>query len=467
MKRSTFLVNLALIATSFATSVAFSLQSAQAEGFMTKRQPQLRALQTGVEVKPILTVGDKLDDGYQMAAIPDGLGSFDNYNGTFTVFMNHELSSDENLSDARVSKLTIDKANLNVLKGEYVIKGTEGYKRFCAASLATRKDGFSVPTFLTNEESTDGKFGGISVAINGKTNKKYNLPWVGRMSHETTLAVPGYNKIVLVTTEDDAPGRVYMYIAASEAALYAGKGQLYVFKADGATSPADFGKGKNLTGRFIPIKASENKDAATLRATVDAKGAMFFSRVEDVDHDVKSPRTLYFASTGRPSFVDPATGKPYDSKGRLHKMILGAQDPTRVVSLQVMLDGDAGDPIISPDNIGVSDRSIMIQEDLNSEFRGQRNARIWRYDLRTNGLSAVATMDQKDFQNRNIPGDKLGTWESSGIFNMANILGPNTWLLTVQAHSQSVAQFGGKDEGGQLVLMTVPDSAAQLAKPRK
>jgi hypothetical protein len=49
----------------------------------------------GVEIKPILTVGDTVPQSgggsYRMVGIPDGLGAFDNGDGTFTVLMNHEL----------------------------------------------------------------------------------------------------------------------------------------------------------------------------------------------------------------------------------------------------------------------------------------------------------------------------------------------------------------------------------------
>ena len=54
--------------------------------------------QPGVVTKPVLTVGDSVNlrpDGtpYRMVGIPDGLGTFDNGDGTFTVLMNHELPS--------------------------------------------------------------------------------------------------------------------------------------------------------------------------------------------------------------------------------------------------------------------------------------------------------------------------------------------------------------------------------------
>ena len=49
-----------------------------------------RPAKPGVVTKAILTVGDSVG-GYRMVGIPDGLGAFDNGDGTFTVLMNHEL----------------------------------------------------------------------------------------------------------------------------------------------------------------------------------------------------------------------------------------------------------------------------------------------------------------------------------------------------------------------------------------
>src|SRR5262245_52995802 len=45
-----------------------------------------------ITTQAILTVGDSTN-GYRMVGIPDGLGAFDNGNGTFTLLMNHELGN--------------------------------------------------------------------------------------------------------------------------------------------------------------------------------------------------------------------------------------------------------------------------------------------------------------------------------------------------------------------------------------
>lgn len=60
-------------------------------------KPSFEAAAAGgyaVTVHSIVTVADKLQPdigGYKMAGIPDGLGAYDNGNGTFTLLMNHEI----------------------------------------------------------------------------------------------------------------------------------------------------------------------------------------------------------------------------------------------------------------------------------------------------------------------------------------------------------------------------------------
>src|SRR5262245_1689837 len=52
--------------------------------------PYVLPVNSAVTIQSIITVGDSIG-GYRMVGIPDGLGAFDNGNGTFTVLMNHEL----------------------------------------------------------------------------------------------------------------------------------------------------------------------------------------------------------------------------------------------------------------------------------------------------------------------------------------------------------------------------------------
>jgi RTX calcium-binding nonapeptide repeat (4 copies)/Bacterial protein of unknown function (DUF839) len=97
----------------------------------------------GVAVEALLSVGDSVNtkpDGvtpYRMVGIPDGLGAYDNHDGTFSVLMNHEIGVAINTTTgvvtpagatrahgnagAFVSLWTIRKNDLAVVKGEDLI----------------------------------------------------------------------------------------------------------------------------------------------------------------------------------------------------------------------------------------------------------------------------------------------------------------------------------------------------------
>jgi hypothetical protein len=125
-------------------------------------------------------VGDAVNykaDGttpYRMVGIPDGLGAFDNGDGTFTLLVNHEVPAnrsgvplgivrDHGFSGAFVSKWVIDTHTLTVLHGEDLIKHafrwdvatlsyqplTIGFSRLCSADLP------ALPAFYNPETGWD------------------------------------------------------------------------------------------------------------------------------------------------------------------------------------------------------------------------------------------------------------------------------------------------------------------------
>jgi hypothetical protein len=49
---------------------------------------------TGVGITSVLSANDSIN-GYPMVGVPDGLGAFDNGDGTFTLLSNHELLTTE------------------------------------------------------------------------------------------------------------------------------------------------------------------------------------------------------------------------------------------------------------------------------------------------------------------------------------------------------------------------------------
>jgi hypothetical protein len=112
-------------------------------GPSSSQSPYLLRSRPGVTTVSLLTVGDAVNlkpDGvtpYRAVGIMDGLGAFDNGNGTFTLVMNHELPVNVNAGGvatptgiarahgnggAFVSMWTIKKGNLEVLHGEDLLQ---------------------------------------------------------------------------------------------------------------------------------------------------------------------------------------------------------------------------------------------------------------------------------------------------------------------------------------------------------
>ena len=105
-----------------------ALPAQAATGPSSSQAPYLVPTAQGVAVTSIISVGDAAANGYRMVGIPDGLGAYDNGDGTFTVTMNHELGNTSGAVRAHgsmgafVSKWTIRKSDLKVLAGQDMVQ---------------------------------------------------------------------------------------------------------------------------------------------------------------------------------------------------------------------------------------------------------------------------------------------------------------------------------------------------------
>ena len=115
-----------------------------------------------------------------MVGIPDGLGAYDNGDGTITVLMNHELASNKGAvrlhggSGAFVSEWVIEKETLRVRSGGDLIKKVYGwdaatqksvssssviaFNRFCSAA-ALDSSSLSVLATVSCESNVSPDFG--------------------------------------------------------------------------------------------------------------------------------------------------------------------------------------------------------------------------------------------------------------------------------------------------------------------
>ena len=478
IRAAAFLVVLAAV---ISVAVAYA-----ATGVKTAKPPYLVPTAAGVVVDPILSTGDIVPQGqtpaYQMSGIPDGLGAYvngkgygrgkghhsgsDKQKGTYTVLMNPELGitfpGTPPGVNTRISKLTIDAKTNSVLSAKYPFTGNEGFERFCSATLALIH---GTPWYFTGEEAINGippappaGHDGSSIAMNAETGQWWETEHFGHLQHENVVPTK-LSKWFFLTTDDDFrtgfDAYLYAYIAKSFKAAISGnpsKGSLYVWKADGAIQSTEIHKGQTLTGHFVPISQAENANSVTLKNAAAAKGAFKFDRLEDAALYRQVKGRYYIADTGK---------RPRTIRGRIYQFDVNKADPTKA-SLKLILDGDAGDDLYNPDNLDTSARSLVFQEDRESEFRdapfsGGYN-RVMVYDFETGSLQSVARV--------NTPAAlRPGTWESSGVINAFDILGDGWWLTDVQAHSTTAPQPGptlapnsSTGEDGQLQALYIPQT---------
>jgi hypothetical protein len=483
--------------------VALSRDGRHASGFRTEQPAQAATSVPGAKLIPLLTTGDILpESGLPWAPTPDGLGAY-REGGDVIVFANHEITASGVTSSnggpsflySRVSRLRVNPWTLMVTGGDYVEDGSGQYIRFCSATWAGEDTGFWTGLFLTGEENGATPNGSTAVAYSGEGVKTV-LPWLGAFNHENTVAIPGYHKIVTMGTDDSqGQSELYLYVADNEQAFLQGTGKLYVFKTDAksaAGNPIHSGNltvGQSIEGYFAEIAdpadlgtAAASRYAA-LQNKVDALGAMPFVRLEDADyvrgrrHEHGEP-TAYFVDTGNESVtgrsqVGAVCDGPCDPYGSIYKIELDEHTPAGKATLTLVArSSGAGSGWSSPDNVGISHKSIMIMEDpANSTFDGSRAPGIWNAPLFPRGRLGAFQEVVELTQETLIPGpagkcvDAQGLcWESSGIIGTEEELGPGTWLFDVQAHTlpfavtkDGVTQNYGK-ESGQLLYLRLPGS---------
>ena len=478
--------------------------------FLTPQDPFITldaGVPAGSSVKAIISSGETVN-GFTFQGLPDGIGLAPGSDGgTVDVFVVHEETTvpffgTADFQDASISRLTLDTNSAAVLDASVPLGPENGYLRFCSAFMAGPAEGFETYTFFANEETDDivdvpagapygpdpaldgQRQGGYTVALNTESGEFTQIPGMGRLNHENTVAVPGgWNQFALLTTDDtfDAPSsQLYLYLANHESHIWQDKGSLWAFRVtrtdegpitptdpfNGANDYLDLQPGDEWQGEFIRVPkqiargetALEPQEA--LEQWSNEHNVFQFIRLEDLAYDKNSPRVVYAADTGRTRIVpDPDTGRMMRGQsgtvgsadnGRIFKFVFNEKNPRKVDSFSVFADGDAESssvfvPFTNPDNMDTSANSLMVQEDT-------RDAKIWWYDFDSSSWSVVATVNDP-------PGG-----ESSGIVDASAWFGPGAWILDVQGHGvfvETEVQPDGtlaKLESGQLLLMVIPGS---------
>lgn len=447
-------------------------------GPSSSQAPYIVPLAPGVEVRSILTVGDWVNrkpDGtpYRMVGIADGLGAFDNGDGTFTALINHELPPNRGLTRAHgapgafVSRWVIRKSDLAVLHGEDLIRQVVtwdrktaswkppstgvAFSRFCSADLPPLTAfydpvtglGYRGRLFMNGEEAgAEGR--AFAHTLDGIS---YELPWLGKLSFENVVAHPAAGtRTIVVGLDDSAGGQVYVYVGEKRAtgnpverAGLVG-GVLYGVKIEGVTQETDglqLAKGSRFTLHRLGDVSTWT--GARLEAESRRAGVTAFQRPEDGAWDPNRPGDFYFVTTAT-----------FNGRSRLWRLRFDdVRRPELGGVVELLLAGDEGPRMM--DNIAVTaGGQVLIQED---PGENPRLATIWSYDIATGALSAVARHDPARFREgaeHFLTQDE----ESSGIVDVSELLGDGWVLLDVQAHyKQSDPELV---EGGQLLAMRVP-----------
>jgi hypothetical protein len=485
----------------------------------TTVKPYVEPVGTEYEVEALFSVDDKVPllggspgEQYRMVGIPDGLGAHLNGDGTTTLYMNHELGytvlsepvvggpknrgaivstwilneDGDPIAGRRAYDSIYDE---NTFLGPAPVVGNEAqmpsqFARFCSAYLAGPEDAFDRWTYLTNEEdastSTFDGMGGLSVAI--YDNELHTLPKLGRYAKENTVVQPRPGKRTVIFSMEDGPAtldnQLYMYVgkkdrspgAAALARNGLDNGSVYVFRSldPARNSERTFTSG-TVTGEWVEIDDVEDLTADELEAASDAAGAMTFVRPEDAAFNPRNRNELFFDTTGSSTGADDGVNE----LGRLHSLRLHPGNPLKPATLTIVYNADAivaagGDTAISPDNLDVSKKYLMINEDGTTESRlvmaaKGRDGSIWRFPLIKKGpvgVSAVGTrVAQLDPPGRDGVPVGPGVWETSGIIDTWGIFGRDTWLSDVQAHGPTTAPGGTTVtvEDGQLFLLRPAD----------
>ena len=489
-------------------------QTTYVKGPSTGSTPYLRATSSRVtKVTSILTVdntGSNPDDsigGYGMVGIPDGLGAFDNEDGTFTVLMNHELANNRGAvrahgsTGAFVSKWVINKSDLSVVSGGDLIQkvygwdtttqanattdATVAFNRFCSADLAQQTAFYNSATglgtqekiFLKGEEGGTNGFVAATVVtgasagnsyILGKFNLSQNGSGVNAWGGwENVVASPfAQDKTVVIGPNDGGSGIMGQSVA------------VYVGTKTNTGSVVDRAGLNNGTLGFVTVAGNPTEIVnATTRATNITDGTRFsisgtastaFSRPEDGAWNPMNPNEFWFVTTDRLDTLSDGVGSQI-GQTRLWKLAFDdITDPSLGGSIDLVLDGPTvgGQKVNMFDNMGFNETTgtIILQEDVGGTAH---NSKVWEYDPKTDRLTQLLMHDSSRFGDLGVSPTSPYTFdeESSGVIDVTSffVADPNErrynqyYLVTDQAH-YNIGITTAQVEGGQLLLIqAVPE----------
>lgn len=483
-----------------------------ATGPSSSATPYLLGAEPNVRFTSILTVGDSVNlkpDGvtpYRMVGIPDGLGSWDNGNGTFTVVMNHELGATAGIvrahgaAGAFVSKWVVNSSDLSVISGEDAITtvrlwddvAKEFYTpampyaigRLCSADLALQSAYYwlddkgtantsddvaygTLNKIFTNGEESGSEGKGFGLVLEGaEAGTLYELAYTGLYSWENAVSSPyAQKKTINIGLDDSGGGEIYVYVGdkqttgteVDKAGL--NNGLLYGIRAAslydaGNPTANDETDALAASGRFEMVNLGDVSalTGGQLETLSDNNGVSSFMRPEDGAFDPTNPNVFYFLTTAS-----------FTSQSRLYKLTFdditnpeaGGTIEAVLSSSDLPLNGTVGPRMM--DNMTISAEGLIyIQEDVGNQ---SHTGRILEYNPATDTVVEVAAHDVARFGAPGIPATAPFNQdeESSGIIEVTDILGDadtKAYLVDIQAHYGIAGELV---QGGQLLAMYVDE----------
>lgn len=491
-------------------SAQLAVESLESRELMTAT-PYILPVNPAVATQAILTTGDSVG-GYRMAGIPDGLGAFDNGNGTFTLLMNHELGNttgvirDHGAKGAFVSEWIINKSDLSVIAGSDLMKQVYGwntltqqsdsatitfaFNRFCSGDLPPVSAYYNAATGLGTQERIymHGEEGGAtgfqlaSVATGPDAGKsyilgKFNLSTngsglTGVGAWENALANPfAQDKTFVISDSDGGTG-----IMTNALAVYVGTKTNTGSVVDRAGLTNGTTKFVNVTGNPVEIINATTRTTnitSGTRFTLSGTSSTTFSRPEDGAWNPLNPKEYYFVTTDRLDQVGDSSGTQI-GQTRLWRLTFDdVTNPDAGGKIDLLINGRVvdGQKVNMFDNITVNPTTghIILLEDVGN---AAHNGKVWDYNPATNTIVQVAKHDPARFGDIGVAATAPFNVdeETSGVIDASSILGAGSYLLVDQAHYLIDAAhpngFSNPDElveGGQLMLLKITPKVSFLA----
>jgi hypothetical protein len=474
----------------------------------------------------IMSVGESGASGEAMCGVPDGLGAYDNGDGTFTLLMNQELGATDGkvrahgnkgafvsrwiinsttLAVDSITDLNATNTSIHLWNGTGFTTGTTVYARLCSADLPAVTAFYNAATgkgtqnriFMNGEETGAEGRAFAHVVTGSAAGQSWQIPGIGRSSWENIVACPAaQDTTVVIGLDDTTPGQLYVYVGTKRSAGLdiekAGLvgGTLYGVRANGTAVEVEDENGAGTAGKpslggiavggsasfaLSPIGNAENLTGAQVQTISGDQGVTEFLRPEDGAWDPHNPSDFYFVTTHRFDQTKDMTGAT-TAASRLYRLrFTDIANPAAGGVITMLLDGSEAHNML--DNVTVDGFGrVIMQEDPGGQ---QHAARVWAYGIGDGSLTEIGKHDDTIFGDSDpSDGSAIGTIkngftsdeESSGVIDVSSILGAGTYLLVTQAHSATkytdgtdIPNIADVKEGGQLMVMTLAATADTTA----